>query len=265
MTLHPGIAKISFTGTIATGKSIVANCAKTLKRLTLELAGNDAAIVADDVDVGEVAGRAATGCFFNAGQMCVATKRVYVHESRYDEFLEKFTNEVKKSFSVKSDATSPSLFDPVSNKMQYNSVKEFADHYKKNGYSVIATELPLDSKGFWVPPTIVTKPPEDSILVQEERFGPILPILTWTDEEEVIQRANLSNAGLGASVYCRAVGRAESIARKIEAGTVSINAPELPNVGGYFAGMKDSGHGGEMGKQGLLSYCYTQSLHFAKT
>ncbi|KAK6225493.1 aldehyde dehydrogenase [Colletotrichum tabaci] len=265
MTLHPGIAKISFTGTIATGKSVMANCAKTLKRLTLELAGNDAAIVTDDVDIGEVVGRVATGCFFNAGQMCVATKRVYVHESIYDEFLEKFTNEVKKSFSIKSDATSPSLFGPVSNRMQYNSVKDIADHYKRNGYSVIATELPLDSKGFWVPPTIVTKPPEDSILVREEQFGPILPILTWTHEEEVIQRANLSNAGLGASVYCRDVGRAESIARKIEAGTVSINVPELPNVGGYFAGMKDSGHGGEMGKQGLLSYCYTQSLHFAKT
>ncbi|OHW90934.1 aldehyde dehydrogenase [Colletotrichum incanum] len=264
MTLHPGIAKISFTGTITTGKSVMANCAKTLKRLTLELAGNDAAIVTDDIDVAKVAGQAATGCFFNAGQMCVATKRVYVHESIYDRFLENFASEVKKSFSITNDAGSPSLFGPVSNKVQYDAVRDIAEHYKKNGYNIIATELPLDSKGFWVPPTIVIKPPEDSILVQEEQFGPIVPILIWADEEDVIRRANLSNAGLGASVYCRDVGRAESIARKLEAGTVAINLPELPNPGGYFAGMKDSGHGGEMGKQGLLSYCYTQSLQFAK-
>ncbi|KAK1980528.1 aldehyde dehydrogenase [Colletotrichum cereale] len=264
MTLHPGIAKISFTGTIATGKSIMANCARTLKRLTLEMAGNDAAIVTDDIDVAKVAAKVATGCFFNAGQMCVATKRVYVHESVYDDFLDKFTNEVKKSFPVINDANSHSLFGPVSNKVQYDAVSDIARHYRQHGFNIIAAELPSDSKGFWVPPTIVTKPPEDSVLVQQEQFGPIVPILTWTDEEDVLRRANLSNAGLGASVYCRDVGRAESIARRLEAGIVAINAPELPLPGGYFAGMKDSGHGGEMGKQGLLSYCYTQSLQFAK-
>ncbi|KAK2023391.1 aldehyde dehydrogenase [Colletotrichum zoysiae] len=264
MTLHPAIAKISFTGTIATGKSIMANCAKTLKRLTLELAGNDAAIVTDDIDVAKVAGQVATGCFFNAGQMCVATKRVYVHESVYDEFLEKFASEMNKSFAVDNDANSPSLFGPVSNRKQYDTVDDIARHYRKHGSNIIAAELPSDSKGFWIPPMIVTKPPEDSVLVQEEQFGPIVPILTWTDEEDMLRRANLKNAGLGASVYCRDIGRAESIARRLEAGTVAINVPELPHPGGYFAGMKDSGLGGEMGKQGLLSYCYTQCLQFAK-
>ncbi|EFQ34800.1 aldehyde dehydrogenase [Colletotrichum graminicola] len=264
MTLHPAIAKISFTGTIATGKSIMANCAKTLKRLTLELAGNDAAIVTDDIDVAKVAGQVATGCFFNAGQVCVAAKRVYVHESVYGDFLEKFAGEVKKSFSINNDAKSPSLFGPVSNKTQYDAVRDIARHYRKHGSNIIAAELPLDSKGFWIPPTIVIKPPEDSVLVQEEQFGPIVPILTWTDEEDVLRHANLRNAGLGASVYCRDIGRAESIARRLEAGTVAINVPELPHPGGYFAGMKDSGHGGEMGKQGLSSYCYTKCLQFAK-
>ncbi|KAK1574237.1 aldehyde dehydrogenase [Colletotrichum navitas] len=264
MTLHPAIAKISFTGTIATGKSIMANCAKTLKRLTLELAGNDAAIVTDDIDVAKVAGQVATGCFFNAGQVCVAAKRVYVHESVYDNFLEKFASEVKKSYSINNDARSPSLFGPVSNKTQYDAVRDIARHYSKHGSNIIAAELPSDSKGFWIPPTIVTKPPEESILVQEEQFGPIVPMLTWTDEEDVLRRANLRNAGLGASVYCRDIGRAESIARRLEAGTVAINVPELPHPGGYFAGMKDSGHGGEMGKQGLSSYCYTKCLQFPK-
>lgn len=95
--------------------------------------------------------------------------------------------------------------------------------------------------------------------------GPIVPILSWTEEGELFQRVNLANAGLGSSVYCRDLGRAESLARRVEAGTVAINLPEIPHHGGYFSGMKDSGHGGEMGKHGLHSYCYTQSLQFGKS
>ncbi|KAF9871182.1 aldehyde dehydrogenase [Colletotrichum karsti] len=264
MTLHPDIAKISFTGTIATGKSVMTNCAKTLKRLTLELAGNDAAIVTEDVDIRNVAGLVATGSFFNAGQMCVATKRVYVHDSIYDQFLKAFTAEAQKAFTVNENAAAPSLFGPVSNKMQYDIVREIVEDCKKNGYNVVAVDRPVGSKGFWVPPTIVSKPPEDSMLVREEQFGPIIPILSWSDEDDVVRRANLSNAGLGASVYCRDVTRAEKIARTLEAGTVWINMPEQPHPGGFFSGQKHSGHGGEMGKQGLLSYCYTQSLQFSK-
>ncbi|KAJ0331274.1 hypothetical protein COL5a_002813 [Colletotrichum fioriniae] len=273
MTLHPGIAKISFTGTIATGKSVMASCAKTLKRLTLELAGNDAAIVTDDIDIAKVAGQVAQGCFFNAGQMCVATKRVYVHDSVYEKFLDAFKSAVAEKYVITKDAHAPSLFGPVSNKMQYDVVKDIFDHYKKNGFNMIAADHPQDSKGFWIPPTIVTKPPDDSILVKEEQFGastkpcpsPIVPILSWTEEDELFQRVNLANAGLGSSVYCRDLGRAESLARRVEAGTVAINLPEIPHHGGYFSGMKDSGHGGEMGKHGLHSYCYTQSLQFGKS
>lgn len=171
MTLHPGIAKISFTGTIATGKSVMASCAKTLKRLTLELAGNDAAIVTDDIDIAKVAGQVAQGCFFNAGQMCVATKRVYVHDSVYEKFLDAFKSAVAEKYVITKDAHAPSLFGPVSNKMQYDVVKDIFDHYKKNGFNMIAADHPQDSKGFWIPPTIVTKPPDDSILVKEEQFG----------------------------------------------------------------------------------------------
>lgn len=175
MTLHPGIAKISFTGTIATGKAVMANCARTLKRLTLELAGNDAAIVTDNVDVAKVAAQVATGSFFNAGQMCVATKRVYVHESIFDPFLEAFASEVENSFAINDNASSPSLFGPVSNKMQYDAVKGIVADCKRSGYDVIAPDQALSSKGFWVPPTIVTNPPEDSILVREEQFGKSFP------------------------------------------------------------------------------------------
>ncbi|KAK0626811.1 aldehyde dehydrogenase domain-containing protein [Immersiella caudata] len=268
MTLHPGIAKISFTGTIATGKRVMAACAKTLKKVTLELAGNDACIVCPDADLDKTIPSVASGGFFNAGQVCVASKRIYVHESIYDEFLDRLIAEVEKSYSVQEDANAPSVFGPLDNKMQFEVVKGIIEDCRKNGYNIVkggrTTTASSTGKGFWLEPTIVSKPPEDSWLVKEEQFGPILPILSWSGEDDVVKRSNLANAGLGASVYSRDVAQAERIARRLESGSVWINQFERPNFGAFFGGMKDSGFGGEMGKQGLLSYSYTQALHFAK-
>jgi acyl-CoA reductase-like NAD-dependent aldehyde dehydrogenase len=285
MTAHPGIAKISFTGTIATGKKVMAACAKTLKKVTLELAGNDACIVCKDADLEKAVPSVASGGFFNAGQVCVASKRVYVHESIYEEFLGRLVREVEGRYGIQEDGHAPSVFGPLDNRVQYEVVKGIIEDCKSKGYEVVTggkTEGVV-GKGFWLPPTIVSKPPEDSILVQEEQFGtslllsysihisvlanrvgPVLPILSWSDEDDVIRRSNLANAGLGASVYSQDLAQAERIARRLEAGGVWINQFERPNFGAYFSGMKDSGFGGEMGKQGLLSYAYTKCLHFAK-
>jgi len=281
ITLHPGIAKITFTGTIATGKRVMQSCAKGLKRLTLELAGNDAAIVCDDVDIPAVAAKTAAGTFFNAGQVCVATKRIYVPESIYDEFLEAYVAEVEKGFQVNEDPSKMSTFGPCSNKTQFDSIRNIVQDCKKNGYKIV-TGGEQSEKGYYVQPTVVSKPPEDSLLVREEQFGecpcpsvpcfpssnnvtgPIIPILSYNDVDDAIQRANLDNAGLGATVYSKDLARAESIARRLDAGSVWINMSEKPNPAAYFSGFKNSGYGGEMGKQGLLSYCYTKSLHFAK-
>ncbi|KAK4141163.1 aldehyde dehydrogenase [Dichotomopilus funicola] len=269
MTLHPGIAKISFTGTIAVGKKVMEACAKTLKKLTLELAGNDACIVCEDADLDVAVPAVASGGFFNAGQVCVASKRIYVHESIYEEFLARLVQEVETRYAIQEDGLSPSVFGPLDNKVQYEVVKGIVEDCKAKGYDIV-TGGQTDrreqgkGKGFWLPPTIVSRPPEESVLVQEEQFGPVLPILPWTSEDDVIRRSNLSNAGLGASVYSRDLARAERIARRLEAGGVWINIFERPNYGAYFSGIKDSGFGGEMGKQGLLSYAYTKCLHFAK-
>ncbi|KAK3320650.1 aldehyde dehydrogenase domain-containing protein [Cercophora scortea] len=266
MTSHPGIAKITFTGTIATGKRVLASCAKTLKKVTLELAGNDACIVCPDADLDHTVPSVAGGGFFHAGQVCVASKRIYVHESIYDEFLDRLVKEVERSYTIQEDAKVPSMFGPVSNRMQYDVVKGIVEDCKKNGYNIVTggKTQAVTAKGFWLPPTIVSDPPEDSWLVQEEQFGPILPILRWSDEDDVIKRSNLANAGLGASVYSTDLAQAERIARRLEAGGVWINQAERPNMGAFFSGLKDSGFGGEMGKQGLLSYAYTKCLHFAK-
>lgn len=262
MTLHEGIAKITFTGTIATGKRVMANCAKSLKRLTLELAGNDAAIVCDDVDIPKVAGLVAGGSFFNAGQMCVATKRVYVPESIYDEFLKEYVDAVQKTIVATKDHPM-TTFGPLSNKAQFDIVKQIVDDCKKNNYNIVSGGN-VGEKGYWIEPTIVSKPPEDSLLVKEEQFGPIIPILSYSNIDDALKRANLANAGLGATVYSKDLARAEGIARRLEAGSVWINMPEKPNPAAYFSGVKDSGYGGEMGRQGLLSYCHTKALHFSK-
>jgi len=175
MTLHPGIAKISFTGTIATGKRVMASCAKTLKKVTLELAGNDACIVCPDADLNKTIPSVASGGFFNAGQVCVASKRIYVHESIYDEFLDRLVAEVEKSYSVQEDAQAPSVFGPVDNKMQFEVVKGIIEDCRKNGYNIVTggktQTASKNGKGFWLEPTIVSKPPDDSWLVKEEQFG----------------------------------------------------------------------------------------------
>ncbi|KAL2195972.1 Aldehyde/histidinol dehydrogenase [Corynascus similis CBS 632.67] len=266
MTTHPGIAKVTFTGTIAVGKKVMAACAQTLKKVTLELAGNNACVVCDDADLDLAVPAVASGGFFNAGQVCVASKRIYVHEKIYDEFLRRLVEEVEGRYAIQDDGLAPSVFGPLDNRPQYETVRSIIEDCKGKGFDVVTggqTEG-VRAKGFWLPPTIVSRPPEDSRLVQEEQFGPVLPVLSWSDEDDVVQRANLANAGLGASVYSSDLAGAERIARRLETGGVWINQFERPNFAAFFGGIKDSGFGGEMGKQGLLSYCYTKCLHFTK-
>lgn len=262
MTLHPGIHHISFTGTIAVGQRILRNCAGTLKKVILELAGNNACIVCDDVDLDKVVPQVATGALFHAGQVCVASKRIYVHESLYDRFLDKLVEESKK-FAVDDDDSV--TFGPLSNKANYERAVGIIEDCKKNGYKIVTGgDVRPREKGFWIPPTIVAKPPEDALVVREEQFAPIVPVMSWTDEDNVIARANLDNAGLGASVYTPDLDRARKIASQLESGTVWINQFERPHHAGFFGGWKLSGFGGELGKQGLLHYCHTQTLQIAK-
>ncbi|KAI1117630.1 aldehyde dehydrogenase-like protein [Nemania sp. NC0429] len=263
MTLHRGIHHISFTGTVAVGQRILRNCAATMKKVVLELAGNDAAIVCEDADLDRVVPSVAFGCFFHGGQVCVASKRVYVHESLYDRFMALFVEEAKKYSPANI------LFSPLSNRTNFERAKSFLEDSRKNNHEVIVAggdeaQNAHGEKGFWLPPTIVAKPPEDSLIVQEEQFAPITPVMTWSSEDDVIARANLDNAGLGASVYTPDLARARRIAQRLESGSVWINRFERPHYGAYFAGWKLSGFGGELGKHGLYNYCNVQCLHFHK-
>ncbi|KAE8327214.1 Aldehyde/histidinol dehydrogenase [Aspergillus sergii] len=262
MTTHPGIDKVSFTGSTATGKKIMESASRTLKRITLELGGNDATIVCPDVDVKKAASEVANGCFFNAGQMCVATKRVYVHEDVYNEFRREFLEAVK-AFSLKSLPDLHPIFGPIQNHMQYAIVQEFIQDCKTHGYQIV-TGGDAVTPGLFIEPTVVDNPPDNSRVVKDEQFGPIIPLLSWKEEDEVVRRANHTETGLGACVWAKDRDYAEHLGRRLEVGSVWINSYEKPNPVGYFSGHKQSGIGGEWGRQGLLSYCNTQILHIYK-
>jgi acyl-CoA reductase-like NAD-dependent aldehyde dehydrogenase len=168
---HPGVHKISFTGSIATGKKVYESSASTLKRVTLELGGNDASIILPDVDIDKVAPEIVMGSFQNSGQVCVATKRVYIHQDIYEPFVAKMV-EFTKSMKVGSSDEPGVMLGPIQNKMQYEKVKGFFEDCKAKGYKFAAGSPDVaPGKGFFVQPTIIDNPPNDSRIIQEEPFG----------------------------------------------------------------------------------------------
>ncbi|HAY07849.1 MAG TPA: aldehyde dehydrogenase family protein [Hyphomonas sp.] len=263
MTSHPGFAKISFTGSTATGKAVLASAAKDLKRVTLELGGNDAAIVLPDVDLDDVAQKIFFGAFFNTAQICVATKRLYVHESIYDGLRDRLAA-IAKAVKVGDGTEQGTVLGPIQNKRQYERVMDLIDDAKKSGLTLIEGANVPDGGGYFIPVTIVDNPPESSRVVQEEAFGPVLPLLKFTDIDDVIDRANDSDYGLAGAVWSKDTDKAVDIARRLETGTVWINQnlqlrPDTP-----FAGHKQSGFGIENGMEGLLEYMVPQAIYVAK-
>ncbi|CAI7613751.1 unnamed protein product [Penicillium pancosmium] len=200
MTTHPGIDKISFTGSSATGKKVAVSAAQTLKRVTLELGGNDASIICPDIDVKNVASKVAAGTFFHSGQMCVATKRVYVHEAIFLEFRDAFMEAVK-SIRIDPSGKQPVLFSPVQNEIQYKIVKDLIADCREHDYTILCGDN-LDDKypGLFIAPVVVDQPPDDSRVMQMEQFGPIIPLAKWGSEDELIARVNGTDTGLGACV-----------------------------------------------------------------
>src|SRR5450631_2621446 len=263
MTKHPDIRKISFTGSTATGQKVMASAAQTLKRITLELGGNDAGIVLDDVDPKKVAPGIFEGAFQNSGQVCLAIKRLYVHESVYDDICDELVA-IAKSTVVDDGSKQGTKLGPLQNKMQYEKVKVFLEDARKNG-NIIAGGAAMDRPGYFIQPTIVRDIKEGSRLVDEEQFGPVLPVIKYSDNDDVIRRANATNYGLGASVWSSDTARAHKMASQIEAGTVWINkhldmAPHIP-----FGGAKQSGIGTEFAEEGLAEFTQLQIINEART
>lgn len=286
LTAHPGVAKISFTGSLATGKKVMQACASTLKRVTLELGGNDAAIVCPDVDIAAVVPKVsrpktfrlvdsslppnlkqiASIAFLHSGQVCFCIKRVYVHEDIYEAFLTAFVDFVKNMKSG-GPTDAEAVLGPSQNSMQYAKLLDMYSHVSKDGLKVALGGEPLSSKagsGFFLPPTVVDNPPDGSRIVVEEQFGPIVPLLKWSDEEDVLRRANASSMGLGGSVWSTDLERAEGITRRLEAGTVWVNCHFQVGPQVSFGGHKNSGIGVESGLDGLKGWCNAQTVWITK-
>ncbi|PWN88786.1 aldehyde dehydrogenase [Acaromyces ingoldii] len=264
LTEHPGIRKISFTGSTATGRLVARSCAATLKRFTLELGGNDASIIMPDIDVPKVAPRVFQAAFFNSGQTCHAAKRIYVHEDVYDRFAQAMASLAKQA-KVGRGEESDTVFGPLNNKMQHDKIAEFIDQSRGEGHTFLAGGKMEQTTGYFAPLTIVDRPPEASRIVQEEPFGPIVPLLQWTDEEDLIRRVNDSPYGLGATVWGTDLDRVERVGRRIEAGLVWTNQERMdqhPEVA--FGGFKQSGIGCENGMAGLTGWGQIQCIALLK-
>jgi acyl-CoA reductase-like NAD-dependent aldehyde dehydrogenase len=262
LTQHPDVAKVAFTGSTATGKKVMASVAGTIKRLTLELGGNDAAIVLDDVNVRETAAKIFEGAMMNCGQVCLAIKRVYVPAALYDAMCKELA-ELADDVVVGDGLDVATQMGPLQNKVQFEKVKGFLADAHANG-NVIAGGKALDREGFFVAPTIVRDISDDSRLVREEQFGPILPVLKYTDIEDAIARANNTEYGLGGTVWGADKKRAFEVAQRVASGTVWVNKhlhmpPDIP-----FGGAKQSGFGTELGQEGLEEYTQAKIIHMEK-
>lgn len=262
MTAHPGIDKISFTGSVATGKKVMASCAGTLKRVTLELGGNDAAIVLADVDVNDVAKKLFFAATVNSGQVCMAVKRIYAHERIYDALCAALVAEARKARL--GDGLDPATtLGPIQNRRQYERVCELKADAGRHGHLEEGGAAPAGA-GYFVAPTVVTGLAETDRLVAEEQFGPVFPVMKFTDVNDAIQRANNTRFGLSGSVWSRDLAQAQAIAAQLQVGTAWVNQHRLTMANVPFGGAKESGIGRTYAHMGLTAYMEPQVISVLK-
>ena len=260
LSAHPDIDKISFTGSTATGKRVMASASKDLKRITLELGGNDASIVLPDADIAKVAEQLFWSSFLNAGQICIAAKRIYIHEDIYDEMSAAIAD-YAKMVTVGDGSEQGTMVGPIQNRPQYERVLGLIQDAKDNGYKfLVGGDHNPTIPGYYVPITILDNPPEHARIVVEEQFGPVMPLMKFSTVEEAIKRANASDYGLAGAVWTADADEGVRIAEQLETGTVWVNeflhlSPFAP-----FGGHKQSGFGAENGMEGLLEYTYPQVI-----
>ncbi|MCB5293976.1 aldehyde dehydrogenase family protein [Arthrobacter sp. SO3] len=258
---HPGIGKIMFTGSTATGKAIIKSSADTVKRLTLELGGNDAGIVLPDADPKAIAEGLFWGAFINTGQTCAAVKRLYVHTDIYDAVCEELTA-VAAAMPMGNGLDEANVLGPLQNKAQYDIVARLVDAAKASGARVLLGGNPdTDRTGHFYPTTLIADIDNNNPLVTEEQFGPALPIIRYSTVDEAVANANALDVGLGASVWSSDPAAARTVAARLEAGTVWINKhgavdPRIP-----FGGAKQSGYGLEFGVEGLKALGVPQVIN----
>jgi acyl-CoA reductase-like NAD-dependent aldehyde dehydrogenase len=262
MSAHPDIDKIVFTGSIATGKRVMSNAAHTLKRLTLELGGNDAGIVLPGTNIEPLLEKLFWGCFLNAGQTCSALKRLFVHEAQYEEVVRQFAAYCS-GFPVGNGMDPKNLIGPLSNRMQRDKVAALVDDARARGARIVIGGERPRGPGFFYPLTVIADATDDMRVVAEEQFGPVIPILKYRTTEEAIERANSLDVGLGGSVWSDNPQQAASLASRLECGTAWVNQHGMVHPLAPFGGVKQSGIGVEFNVDGLKEYTTIQVLNVA--
>jgi acyl-CoA reductase-like NAD-dependent aldehyde dehydrogenase len=258
---HPAIGKIMFTGSTATGKAIIRSSADTVKRLTLELGGNDAGIVLPDADPAAIAEGLFWGAFINTGQTCAALKRLYVHDDIYDAVCEELTK-VAAAMPMGVGLDDNNFLGPLQNRAQYDIVAGLVEAARDSGARIILGGNPdTDQPGNFYPATLVADIDDDNPLVAEEQFGPALPIIRYSTVDEAVAKANGLDVGLGASVWSADVAAARAVAARLEAGTVWINKHGAVDPRVPFGGAKQSGYGLEFGVEGLKALGVPQVIN----
>ena len=264
MTGHPVPRKISFTGSIETGKKVAQSAAPDLKRVTLELGGNDPAIILDDADPAWAAKAIFAGAFNNNGQVCSAVKRVYVPEALYDDVVEALASYA--SAVPVGDGTDPaSKLGPINNAPQYERVKELVADALAGGATAVTGGKAMDRPGYFFEPTILAGLTDGTRIVDEEQFGPALPVISYRNLDDAIERANATHFGLSGSVWGTDTDRAAEVAAELECGTAWVNthlalSPQQP-----FGGFKWSGIGVENGPWGLAEFTEVQAVYRSRT
>ncbi len=272
LTTNPKVAKIAFTGGTKTAKHIMRAAAETIKHLTLELGGNDAAIILSDFDVNDEQAlrRIVISNFLTTGQICMNSKRIYVHRPIYDKFVEKYIEAANKWIRVGDPFHPDVTVGPLNNALQVKFVKGLIEDAESRGATVIklgrVLHHELFDKGYFMQPTLILNAEYNGSVVVEEQFGPTVPILPYDNEEQAIALANDSIYGLTSSVWGEEE-HAIRVARSIQAGTTMINTASLMglDLNLPFGGVKQSGFGHEFGPEGLLNYVDTHVINIPKS
>ena len=264
LTQHPLTRKISFTGSTATGRLVAADAGRALKHATVELGGNDAAILLDDVSLPDVIDSVFWSAFANTGQTCIAIKRLFVHESMYDETIDLLADRAK-SVVVGDGADASTRLGPLNNSRQLDIVSSMVEAARASGARIVTGGSPIDRAGYFYEPTIVADIDDNADLVALEQFGPALPVLAYRDVDDALARANATDFGLGGSVWGQDENRADEVASLLDCGTAWVNThmsllPHIP-----FSAFKTSGLGVENGLLGYHSFTELQTRHLAKT
>jgi len=263
LAAHPGIDKISFTGSGPTGQKIAAQAAARLIPVTLELGGNDAAIVLPDADPDAVVMSLFWGAFLNMGQTCACIKRLYLPENLHDAIVSRL-KALAEAIPVGDPLAEGTVMGPVQNRMQWRKVQRLVDEARAAGGQVLCGGVPTEGPGHFYPLTLVTGLKDGDSLVDEEQFGPVLPILRYATVDAAIARANRLTLGLGASVWGQEAAELRRVAERLEAGTVWVNQHGMVHPLVPFGGIKGSGMGVEFGVEGLKALTRTQVLSFKK-